>query len=236
VSARIGILGGTLDPIHCGHLEAAHAARTALQLTNVFILPSRVPPHRAVQPVASSFHRFAMAALAVNGADGLIASDAELSVSGPSYTADTLDRLRASGLDRSQIFFITGADAFAEIATWHRYPEVIDLAHFVVVSRPGHEMDDMGRRLPELSARMRPAGESLRAGAAALRNPSILLVETTTPDVSSTIIRERLRRGQSVAGLVPPAVERHIQQHGLYREDIRAQADFRTADQLHGEN
>jgi nicotinate-nucleotide adenylyltransferase len=236
VSARVGILGGTLDPIHCGHLEAAIAARDALRLTDVRILPSRVPPHRTVQPVASPFHRFAMAALAVNGIGGLVASDAELGVSGPSYTAETLDRMRASGIDGSQIFFITGADAFAEIATWHRYPEVLDLAHFVVVSRPGHAIDEMRRRLPALASRMRSAGDVMGAGRSALRNPSILLVETTTPDVSSTAIRERLRRGETVSGLVPPAVERHIHQHGLYRGNVHAHADMRTADQLHGED
>jgi nicotinate-nucleotide adenylyltransferase len=236
VSARIGILGGTLDPIHCGHLEAAIAARNALQLDDVRVLPSRVPPHRPIQPVASPFHRFAMAALAVNGIEGLTASDAELRVSGPSYTADTLDRMRQSGLDGSQIFFITGADAFAEIATWHRYPEVLDLAHFVVVSRPGHAMDYLRQRLPTLASRMRTAVDVIHAGPSALVIPSILLVEATTPDVSSTGIRERLRRGESVSGLVPPAVERHIHQHGLYRGDVRRQADMTTADQLHGED
>ena len=233
MNERIGILGGTLDPIHCGHLEAAIAARKALQLTEVLVLPSRVPPHRPAQPAASPFHRFAMAALAVNGIAGLVASDAELCVSGPSYTADTLDRLHASGLDRSQIFFITGADAFAEIATWHRYPEVIDLAHFVVVSRPGHAMDDMRRRLPALASRMRAAAGATPVAPSA---PSILLVETPTPDVSSTIIRERLRRGEPITGLVPPAVERHIHQHRLYGVAVRAEADLRTADQLHGQD
>jgi nicotinate-nucleotide adenylyltransferase len=236
VSVRIGILGGTLDPIHCGHLEAAVAARETLQLDEVRVLPSRVPPHRAVQPIASSFHRFAMAALAVNGVAGLTASDAELRVSGPSYTADTLDRLRASAGDGLQIFFITGADAFAEIATWHRYPDVLDLAHFVVVSRPGHAINEIRRRLPDLSSRMRPAGEVMGNGPTILRNPSILLVETATPDVSSTEIRERLRRGEPISGLVPPSVERHIHQHGLYRATVHAPAEMKTADQLHGED
>jgi nicotinate-nucleotide adenylyltransferase len=236
VNTRIGILGGTLDPIHCGHLEAAIAARDALRLADVRILPSRVPPHRAVQPVASPFHRFAMAALAVNGIAGLTASDAELSVSGPSYTADTLDRMRERGIDGSQIFFITGADAFAEIATWYRYPAVLDLAHFVVVSRPGHAMEEMRRSLPALSSRMRAASDVVLGAPSTLRIPSILLVETTTPDVSSTAIRARLARGESVSGLVPPGVERHILQHGLYRGDVRVGADMRTADQLHGED
>jgi len=245
VSARIGILGGTLDPIHCGHLEAAIAVRDALQLADVRILPSRVPPHRAIQPVASPYHRFAMAALSVNGVEGLTASDAELCVSGPSYTADTLDRMRQSGLDGSQIFFIIGADAFAEIATWHRYPEVLNLAHFVIVSRPGHAIDDVRRRLPALSPHMRSAADVMRAApsppsrsatASTHANPSIVVVEAATPDVSSTAIRERLRRDESVSGLLPAAVERHIQQHGLYRGDVRTPADLTMADQLHGED
>ena len=220
---RIGVLGGTLDPIHCGHLDAATAVRDAFTLARVLIVPSRVPPHRAVQPVASPFHRFAMAALAVNGVPQLAASDDELQAPGPSYTADTLDRLHAAGWSPLQIFFITGADAFAEIATWHRYPEVFDLANFVVISRPGHALDEVSRRLPPLAARMKPASE---AGHTSL--PSIFLFPASTPDVSSTDVRDRVRRGQSIRGLVPPLVEAHIDQHSLYRTG--------TANQLHGEN
>ena len=93
-AVRIGLLGGTLDPIHLGHVETAAAARRALDLDRVYVLPSRVPPHRAQQPVASGYHRFAMTALAVNGVDGLAASDVELRTPGPSYTADTLSRFR----------------------------------------------------------------------------------------------------------------------------------------------
>src|SRR4026208_2491004 len=129
---RVGLLGGTFDPIHVGHLETASAARRSLQLDWAHVLTSNVPPHGAHQPAASSHHRFAMTALAVNGIDGLRASDIELSTPGPSYTADTLTRFsRATGLAVPQIFFITGADAFAEIETWHRYPEVLDLANFI---------------------------------------------------------------------------------------------------------
>src|SRR6476619_737614 len=115
---RIGLLGGTLDPIHRGHLDAAAAARDAFQLESVSLVPSHVPPHRPVQPLASPFHRFAMACLAVSGVPRLRASDEELRAAGPSYTADTLDRLHARGLSSSQVFFITGADAFADIGPW----------------------------------------------------------------------------------------------------------------------
>jgi nicotinate-nucleotide adenylyltransferase len=210
---RIGILGGTLDPIHCGHVSAATAARNAFDLSEVLVLPSHIPPHRPVQPAASAFHRFAMAALAVSGLPGLVASDDELRADGPSYTADTLDRLLARGLAATQIFFITGADAFAEIATWKRYPQVLDLAHFVVVSRPGHAIECLAETLPDLASRMRRPEEHSGTGDSTL----VFLVQAATPDVSSTSVRDRLARGEPITGLVPRLVETHIHQHGLYR-------------------
>jgi nicotinate-nucleotide adenylyltransferase len=209
---RIGVLGGTLDPIHCGHLAAAAAVRDAFDLPRVLIVPSHVPPHRPVQPVASPFHRFAMAALAVSGLPRVEACDDELRADGPSYTADTLERLHASGYTPSQIFFITGVDAFADIGTWRRYPDVLDLAHFVVVSRPGYDPDALASRLPDLRDRMRPAGAPARTDASTL----IFLLTAPTPDISSTAIRARLHRGESLSGLVPPLVEAHIRQHHLY--------------------
>jgi nicotinate-nucleotide adenylyltransferase len=210
--ARIGILGGTLDPIHLGHLETAFAARAALSLDRLVILPTRIPPHRHHQPLASPFHRFAMASLAVHDLADTTVSDTELCAPGPSYTADTLERLHATGLVASQIFFITGADAFAEIETWRRYPDVLRLAHFVVVSRPGHAVASLGDRLPALASRMVAAG----AAAGTLSTPAIFLVEASTPDISSSEIRRRIARGESLAGLVPPPVETHIVRHGLY--------------------
>ena len=210
-AARIGFLGGTLDPIHLGHLETARAAIAALSLDRVEIVPSRIPPHRHLQPCASPFHRFAMAALAVNGVEGLTVSDMELAAPGPSYTADTLTRLQGAGLAASQIFFITGADAFAEIETWARFPEVLDLAHFVVISRPGHPLTSLPGRLPALASRMTHALDPSSSA-----DPAIFLVEADTPDVSSTEIRRRIARREPLTGHVPPAVEAHIVHHGLY--------------------
>jgi nicotinate-nucleotide adenylyltransferase len=226
LAPRIGILGGTLDPIHCGHLAAATATRDAFDLATVFVLPSHVPPHRPTHPIASPFQRFAMAALAVSGVERLQASDDELRLDGPSYTADTLERLQTRGLAASQIFFITGADAFADIATWKRYPAVLDLANFVVVSRPGHDLAAMQARLPDLAGRMRVAiGRRPSAIAYRPSEPLIYLLETATPDVSSTQVRERLGRGEPITGLVPPLVEAHIHKHALY-----------GASELHGQN
>jgi nicotinate-nucleotide adenylyltransferase len=214
---RVGILGGTFDPIHVGHIETALAARKALRLDPVIVMPARFPPHRVQGPSASTFHRFAMAALAINGEPGLTVSDEELCSDGPSYTALTLERLSARGLRPSQIFFITGADAFAEIETWYRYPAVLDLANFVVVSRPGAPAGAIADRLPRLRSRTRTAEQ-----AAVQTEPGIYLLDATTPDVSSSDIRRRLRDGQPVAGLVPEAVGTYIARHGLYGEPSRA--------------
>lgn len=230
-AARIGILGGTLDPIHFGHLDTALAAREALGLDQVILMPSRVPPHRSQQPFASPFHRFAMAALAVNDAEGLAVSDLELTTPGPSYTADTLVRIReALGLGASQVFFITGADAFAEIETWSRFPDVLHLANFVVVSRPGVSVATLRQRLPALKNRMRLPRRRTTSDAAGAET-SIFLVDAPTADVSSTEIRRRLRAALPLHGLVPAAIEHHIRQHGLY---VHEPLTTSTADHLHG--
>jgi nicotinate-nucleotide adenylyltransferase len=181
-----------------------------------------------------------MTALAINGIDGLAASDMELGAPGPSYTADTLIRFRERGaIPSTQLFFITGADAFAEIETWYRYPDVLDLAHFAVVSRPNFPVARLRDVLPSLAARMITiAAANLRATAsrqppaANRHSSSIFLIDAPTPDVSSTEIRRRLVGGASVSGMVPEAVERHIRQHRLYSSD----PDSFTADHLHGQD
>ena len=229
--ARIGVLGGTFDPIHFGHLDAATAARDALALERVLIIPSHVPPHRP-QPIASAYHRFAMASLAVNGTTGLIVSDEELCSPGPSYTADTLGRLQARGFSARQIFFIIGADAFAEIETWSRYPAVLDLASFVVISRRGVPATSLRQRLPALADRMGTPAEPHDGRA----EPSIFLVDAQTRDISATDVRHRLTCGQQISGLVPASVEAHLLQHALYAGAQHDRVSRRTADHLHGQN
>lgn len=212
---RTGILGGTFDPVHEGHIAAAEAACAALALDRVLLVPSQAPPHRPSQPRASAFHRFAMVALAVGAHPRLVASDVELGLPGPSYTAMTLRRLLDDGYQASQLFFIAGTDAFAEIAAWYDYPAVLDMAHFVVISRPGQTFGLLRDRLPALVPRMRvvPADGPEAGHAAAC---SIFLIKAATPDVSSTEIRERAAQGGPLAGLVASDVERHIRKHRLY--------------------
>jgi nicotinate-nucleotide adenylyltransferase len=231
-SDRVGILGGTFDPVHLGHLDAAHAALTALELDCVLLLPSFIPPHRAQQPRASAFHRFAMVSLTASSEDRIVASDVELMAGETSYTIDTLKRLQAQGYGAEQLFFITGADAFAEIATWREYPRVLTEAHFVVVSRPNHDVDRLREMLPELADRMvEPSHRSGRSVAEATAGATrggflpISLIDAATRDVSSTEVRRRLALNQPIGDLVPSAVEFHIRKHGLYQAVL-----------LHGQN
>ena len=197
---KIGILGGTFDPVHLGHLQAAAAARHALSLDRVMLLPSRTPPHRSTEPRASIFHRFAMTALAAAEHDMLV-SDLEVRREGPSYTALTLEALHREGLLPTHLFFITGSDAFAEVATWYDYPRILQLANFVIVSRPGAPRPD--ELVPNLQISIADA-------------PTIFSVEADTPDVSSTAIRRRVGAGESIDGLVPSSVAGHIRRHHLY--------------------
>ena len=212
---RTGVLGGTFDPIHLGHLAVADQARRALELDDVLLIPSLTPPHRASGPAASPFHRFAMVALAAETDPHLYASDVELQRTGPSYTADTLRRLHALGYTASHLFFLTGADAFAEIATWREYPVVLSLANFVVLSRPGLAAPTLPARVPDLAPRMLlldPAGPPPAPEA----GTGVFLLDCRTPAVSSTEVRACAHAGESLAGLVPPVVDTYICRHGLY--------------------
>ena len=210
-SRRIGLVGGTFDPIHCGHIDIGRAAQEALGLTTLFVITANTPPHRP-PPIASAFHRFAMVATAVAQREGWRASDIELRQGGPSFTSETLRRFRERGYAPEELFFILGADAFGDIGEWKGYPALLDSASFVVVSRPGFPARDLRRQLPALAPRMALMPLEVGAGASS----TILLIDAPTADVSSTAIRQRCADGRSIAGLVPVGVQQHIEQHGLY--------------------
>jgi nicotinate-nucleotide adenylyltransferase len=232
---KLGVLGGTFDPIHNGHVAAAEAAAQTLGLETIVLIPSHIPPHRHDPVGATGAQRYEMARLVAAEHPGWSASRIELDREGPSYTYDTLVELarggpaltlrqaqghpeRSRGMSERdasrrdvpreskgpQIFFITGADAFAEIATWSRYPAVLDLANFVVVSRPGITLDSLRARVPT-AFRDRPSTST-----------RVILVEAHTPDISSTDIRRRVRAGHSLSGFVPDPVARYIAEHRLY--------------------
>lgn len=202
---RLGVLGGTFDPIHFGHLRAGEAAEAALALDEIRVIPAHDPPHRS-DPRASAYHRFALAALAIDGRETWRLSDAELTRTGPSYTAHTLQALHAEGWKPSQIFFILGSDAFAEIATWFDFPAVLRSANYAVVVRPGTAVNAAWDRFD-------PPGDTDRSAA---DSTGFFKIDAHTPDISSTVIRARLAAGLPIEDLVPPAVARYIQNHRLY--------------------
>lgn len=210
---RLGVLGGTFDPIHHGHIDAAEAARVAVALDEIVLVPSHDPPHRPSDPYASAYHRFGLVALAVAERERYRASDVELIREGPSYTIDTLRHFHHCGWPPWQLFFILGSDAFAEIAMWHEYPAVLNAAHFVVITRSGTALDAALARAPAAQARLRPLDA---ARALDGNDTAVFPVQAVTRDVSSTTIRERLASGQPIDDLVPAAVARHILLHHLY--------------------
>lgn len=212
-SERVGVLGGMFDPIHIGHIAAGTSAQAALELDKVVLVPSSWPPHRAAQPEAGSDDRLQMARIVAKLQKSWEVSVTEITRAGKSYTFDTLEGL-APNLPKRCKFFILGADAFAEIETWSRYPQVLDLAHFVVISRPGNSLAELGNKLPSLAARM-TTPDAFLAGPER-ETTSIILVEATTPPVSSTLIRRRVARGESIFGLVPPEIDAYIRERHLY--------------------
>jgi nicotinate-nucleotide adenylyltransferase len=245
---RIGILGGTFDPIHTGHIDLAAAAAARLGLTQVLVMPSNIPPHRP-QPLASSLHRFAMVAMAVAGRDGWLAADLELLVDGPSFTTDTIRHFHEQGCSPKELFFIIGADAFAEIPTWRDYPNIVERANFAVVSRPGHPVRALPAVLPDLEPRMhrisadQPIDRMSDAAPGRLPDsaPVIFLIDAPTAAVSATAIRRLRSEGATIAGMVDPRVQQHIEQHGLYTSRARGRradafVDIPAAGRLHGQS
>jgi len=152
-------------------------------------------------------------ALAVQEESEVIVSDLEMTASGPSYTADTLNRFATLHPDTSNTFFVLGADAFRDIRIWKDFPRVLDRCHFAVVSRPGLSVTALRQLLPDLADRMHDTPCEIPA------RPGILLVDAPTASVSSTSIRDAIWQGRSLGGMVPAPVERYIVQHGLYRPE-----------------
>jgi nicotinate-nucleotide adenylyltransferase len=195
---RLGVVGGTFDPIHNGHIAAAEAAIECADLDQVVFVPTGTPPHRP-PTVASAEQRIEMTRLATADDPRFAVSDVEVSRDGPSYTVDTLLALRNAN-PHVELFLVLGWDAAALFRSWYRPDEVIALAPIVVVTRPG---------------RKRPGPDDLKA--AGLQPGRVILCERPTPDVSASQIREAVREGRDVSALVPPVVVRYIASAHLYR-------------------
>ncbi len=197
---RLGILGGTFDPPHSGHLGAALEALHQLALDRVLWVPAGAPPHKPSQPITPGHHRLVMLERAMAGNPHLSISTVDLERPGPCYTVDTLALLRAEYGPQPEFYFIEGADSLVDLPTWYRPRQLLDLCRFAVVRRPGVEIDleALEARLPGLRARVH-------------------FVEMPLLEISSTDLRRRVRQGRPISYLVPPGVEAYIQEQGLYR-------------------
>ncbi len=213
----IGLFGGTFDPIHLGHVRAATEVRRRARLDRVLFIPSYLPPHKKTGAVATAADRLRMVELACRGHAGFEASSIEVEAREKSYSILTLRKLRALSPD-ARLFFILGVDAFLDIGIWREYHRVLEECYFIVMGRPGFELD---RARDVLGGRLRESIGPLvtREGAAGPLPPQtrVFLLPIRALDVASTAIREKARRGDSLEGLVPPAVEGYIREHKLYR-------------------
>ena len=199
----IGIMGGTFDPIHYGHLVAAEAARNQFALERVYFVPSAHPPHKEEERVSDIEHRYLMTFLSITGNRYFEISDVEMARPGKSYAYDTVKWFRNKYPDY-EIYFITGADAIKEIITWHRVEELLDLCYFVAATRPGYDLE----KLKENELRFLPAEYLER----------ILLIEIPALAISSTDIRNRVRENKPIKYLLPDQIEDYIFKKKLYQK------------------
>jgi len=204
VSTRIGLLGGSFNPIHLGHLVLAEAAREHLGLERVVFAPNRQPPHKPMAEMASAEDRLRMVELAIAGNPAFRACDIELRREGPSYSIDTVQEMIERSEGTWDIHFLIGADSLAELPTWYHVAKLARLCKFVVFRRPGDALGDLGPLHGVLD------DEQIEAIAA--RRFDMPLI-----GVSATDIRRRVREGRSIRYLVPDAVQRIIQERRLYQ-------------------
>ena len=213
---RIGIFGGTFDPVHDGHLRPAERALAAFGFDDLVWVPAGNPPHKLDEPRTAFAHRFAMLALAVQGDDRSVVSTVEAERSGPTYTVDTLGEFHRRHPD-ARLYFLMGSDSFAQIATWRRWEELLSLASLVVLRRPTAWGDKLIARVPEvLRPQMVLVGRDAAPPAASAHR--VYLLDHEPYPISSTAVRERVRSGRPLGDVMPAAVERYIAKHGLYRE------------------
>ena len=201
IGQKIGIMGGTFDPIHLGHLTTAENVREGYALDKVLFIPAASPPHKQHQQVTPAMYRYRMTVLATEDNPHFMVSPLEMQRSGPSYSIDTVHELIERFGASTQFYFIAGADAIQELPTWERITELLRLCHFIAVSRPG--------TVPNL-------GE-LRARFGSLVEEHIHSLPAPKLEISSTDVRNRVRQGRSIRYIVPAAVAQYIYREGLYR-------------------
>ena len=219
---RIGLFGGTFNPIHNGHLRAALEVKNGFHLDQIYFIPAAVPPHKTSDIVTSADDRLHMINLAIADISGITVADIELRRPGPSYTIDTVRHFKQTLKKGSRIFLMLGLDAFLEIHTWKSYKELLEQIAFIVIARPAkaYPKAQQGRKILEdyfksaLSAdyELSARGDYYTAKG---KQP-IHFCDVITPDISSTVIREKVKQKQAIENWVPPQVAKYIQLKGLY--------------------
>ena len=220
MSSRIGLLGGTFNPIHNAHLAIARQAREMLALDRVVMIPSGDPPHKPSKGLASAKDRYEMVRLALASDPHLAISDVEVRRSGKSYSIDTVRLLQQEYGNETRLHFLIGLDAFLEFPTWREPETLLTLCSFVVLSRPGLSFQALSTlplipRLPQASLTDLDQGRAVRLDVP-IGLQSLICLRVAPSTVSASDIRGRIARGASTANLLPPAVESYILQHHIY--------------------
>lgn len=212
---RIGILGGTFDPIHYGHIRPVIEVKHALALDKILLMPNHIPPHKQ-QPNLTTAQRLKMVADVCSQLDGFELCDIEAKRDTPSYTVITLEQLKALH-PKDELFFIMGMDSFIQLQSWYEWQRLFDFAHLVVCQRPGWQLDAEHPMQQILTARSQTQALAEHAANLAHRNGGQIFPVTITPqDISSTHIREQLAKGEIPADLLMPVTLDYIQNQRLY--------------------
>jgi len=213
---RIGLFGGTFNPIHEGHLKAAEEVRKRLSLSRVLFIPSSTPPHKETRDVAPPEDRLRMVELACGSNRHFIASAVEVEARETSYSIITITKIKKL-YPRTWLIFILGVDAFLEIETWRDYRRVLEECRFAVMTRPGYAMEDAGRVLGgRLFGKTLEVKEPVGPEDLLFARNRIFLVPIRALDISSTEVRKRISAGAGIEGLVPPEVAEYIRERRLY--------------------
>ena len=219
---RIALYGGTFDPIHLGHLEVARKVSGFFEIDELLFVLAQMAPHKLLRDVTPALHRYAMLALATQDEPRLLISTFELDAPGRCYTVDTLAHFKSELHESADLFFIMGADSWAEVKTWRECDRLLGMVNHIVVSRPGYELA-IGHIGPELAARivdLRGLDKGRAAEIIATREGErIFITDAVMTDVSATDIRRAAReKSNQLTSLVPPAVADYIGKYGLYSE------------------
>jgi nicotinate-nucleotide adenylyltransferase len=218
--SSVGLLGGTFNPIHNGHVAIARQAREVLALDRVVLIPTGDPPHKPHENLAAAKDRFEMVRLAIASDPSLSISDVEVSRSGKSYTIDTIRLLQREYGPEARLFFLIGLDAFLEFPTWRDPATLLTLCSFVVLSRPGLSFQALSGlplipAIPQASLVELDAGRSVRLNVP-VGAQSLICLRLPPNSVSASDIRARIAQGAPTANLLPPVVESYILQHHIY--------------------